>query len=486
MHCPLRIAGMGTQGITGVVRELARLPNEDNTLPRSILATALGIFYILLGLAVGVQLLIIIYQGHDLRSFQAGFLSICFLWAGVRAVLLLFPMQPTAYSFFLEWLPSTLEFATFSMLAMFCQYLTVERHSWQKLRLIWQAVIFLAVAAMLASTFVLGLCEVQLGFQVAMRGHVLVTGIFFGGLAVILAHCAYKLHKSEQSSTLQPLFAYGRNRNRHRTVERMTYIACGLVVLFAIRSVCDLVVSSGAARYGFLDESRSFVAFHKRPVVVFLTLVLWEIVPALALVASFWQVPEQPSVVHRLPMFDGTTMSSDSMYSQCTQSGGGVYPGSMIGGTNSEKDPKNESICICEVVQVDPPLVELGTSLHASPTNRTVGSYGTRFGYTMDASPPSFLSYGSFGRFAGGNRQVASTAGAGGLFDDAYRYDTDEEASVHARNTPRLVRILAGRKDVSVSGTTGAASEMESQSTVDSHRADSGLKGASTTTEASR
>mmetsp|Transcript_12625 Transcript_12625/g.38650 ORF Transcript_12625/g.38650 Transcript_12625/m.38650 type:complete len:82 (+) Transcript_12625:203-448(+) len=59
----------------------------------SHMAIVLGLFYLLLATLVSIQIAQIVYYGHNLLSFQPGFLFLCLLWSLLRAMLLLFPLK---------------------------------------------------------------------------------------------------------------------------------------------------------------------------------------------------------------------------------------------------------------------------------------------------------------------------------------------------------------------------------------------------------
>jgi len=270
-----------------------RYPVSSNLKP-SRLGTMLGIFYFGIFIAVLFQLSRIVYNGHSLLSFQTTFLIICGLWALVRTAIFLVQMDPSFFSLALEWMPATLEFACFALLAMFCSYL-LDRGSWKVRSRVWILCLLMAIGAMILSTAALSSVTMDQGFQIrqVMRFHILITGMVYTTMAAVFMFLSYKLNEREKSSTLQPLFAVGVNERRHHTVERMLRISRILVVVCATRGLYDLIVSLGWFPWGLIDGARSNIALHRRAIIVFLSLLVWEIIPFFILLSQFWEIPTQ-------------------------------------------------------------------------------------------------------------------------------------------------------------------------------------------------
>mmetsp|Transcript_23390 Transcript_23390/g.37576 ORF Transcript_23390/g.37576 Transcript_23390/m.37576 type:complete len:418 (+) Transcript_23390:181-1434(+) len=84
------------------------------------LAIALALLYSILSLSSLVQVSRIIFNGHNLGSFQAIFLFLVFLWMTLRAFFFAADFDlPNIVVVLILWLPYTLQFTTFSLILVF-------------------------------------------------------------------------------------------------------------------------------------------------------------------------------------------------------------------------------------------------------------------------------------------------------------------------------------------------------------------------------
>lgn len=92
------------------------------------LCIALTATYAILCLASGIQTFRIVIYRHNLRSFQFAFHLLCFIWTALRVLFFASTTRwSTRYTLFVYWVPTDIQFATFSLMVVFYAYLLHKR-----------------------------------------------------------------------------------------------------------------------------------------------------------------------------------------------------------------------------------------------------------------------------------------------------------------------------------------------------------------------
>eukprot|EP01102_Stenamoeba_stenopodia_P008545 TRINITY_DN2463_c0_g1_i1.p1 TRINITY_DN2463_c0_g1~~TRINITY_DN2463_c0_g1_i1.p1 ORF type:complete len:399 (-),score=78.97 TRINITY_DN2463_c0_g1_i1:201-1397(-) len=119
-------------------------------------ALTLAIIYGVLSIPILFQIARILYNRHNVWSFQFSFLAINFCWAILRMVFWILAQSPTETAWgmtILYWIPFNLQFATFCLLVLFYASV-VHKNKWQVYRRIYFAVFWIASTLLLIMTTV--------------------------------------------------------------------------------------------------------------------------------------------------------------------------------------------------------------------------------------------------------------------------------------------------------------------------------------------
>eukprot|EP00189_Rhodosorus_marinus_P010529 CAMPEP_0184746902 /NCGR_PEP_ID=MMETSP0315-20130426/9382_1 /TAXON_ID=101924 /ORGANISM="Rhodosorus marinus, Strain UTEX LB 2760" /LENGTH=425 /DNA_ID=CAMNT_0027219651 /DNA_START=573 /DNA_END=1850 /DNA_ORIENTATION=- len=415
-------------------------------------ARVVGVLYFALAIVVLSQIIRICFYRHNLLSFQSGFLVLTFSWSAIRSCVFLLNYEPTGAFYFFQWLPVSLELATFLLLSMFCAYL-VERGDWEKTRIYWQSGI---LAAVLFSTLLTLFCSMAVSLfdlNVVRRIHILHAGTVFLALSAILLYYSYHLYDHDHfqgPSLLQPA---GENVKKYDVANKMVMICTLLIFCFLLRAFSDLAAAFGMMEYGILEGDGLVDAFRSHPFQASLMLIVWELVPALVVITYFWHIPNVPStfsslssrgVAGSLQRLRAKYGSNSVLPSYALRKFNAKEPSAYTAGDENESMPTKEDLADAIHAQDPIKMAPNGGGATSGRLQKDVPSERTRPFPGKLNIPPTERS--KISKLADSGRSISSQSSnppslskevirqKDTLFlDNPHRYDTDDEGGTPRR-----------------------------------------------------
>jgi len=243
----------------------------------------LSIMFFLATFLEGFQIARIIYNKHKIKSFQMGFLLLCFVWGIFRGIMFLLNdvVSDTGFAI-IFWIPYPIQFATFSLLVMY--YAGLIHREW---RSYWRKryVVVYAVSNIFFLCVIIAIIVSEIRYANAPTTPNWLTNLtaIFGGvlfliLMIILTIYGWKAKSSNQLN-LQPLI---QKANSQTSLIIVTFI---LFILFCSRSFYDFFTVKSSLSLDSCDFSSA------NSIYVLLTFFAWEILPILLVLFLFWRIP---------------------------------------------------------------------------------------------------------------------------------------------------------------------------------------------------
>ncbi|XP_078516642.1 integral membrane protein GPR137 [Lissotriton helveticus] len=327
--------------------------------------------YLLLFLFIYTQLWLVLLYRHKKLSYQTVFLSLCLLWAALRATLFSFyfknALQANHLCPFLFWLlycfPVCLQFFTFSLMNLyFAQVVFKAKARGQhdnsrgllavRLVCLFASVLFLSVN--ITCAFLAKVRQLESWSIVLVR--VLINDSLFLLSAVSLACCLYLVAKMSSSTSIY-LEAKG------TTVCRTAIVGGTLILLSTSRACYNLVslVLTRRARinsfdfdwYNVSDQADLIADIGDKGYLVFgLILFLWELLPT-AILVGFFRVHRPPQDLTSTGIINGQVLGSRSYFFDNPHPGDGHVVGSWMASPVGEPD-REESRSLSSSLQKIP------------------------------------------------------------------------------------------------------------------------------------
>ena len=269
----------------------------------------LTFFYFALATLAAVSIGRVLYFKHKFLSFQGGFLTLSLIWSLLRAVLLLFVdlVRVHAPNIFrlLLWLPEVFQLATFSLLVIF--FASILRTHGKRLFIV--AYCILNGLFLLSHVLVYGL---HVGHAVGIDSYHEVEGILdafcFSALAFLLALSGGLLiHRLGNVKQVTPTLAsLGRGSSRLKTTIFVVFV----VTILTSRAAVEMLLAFDVVEF---SEFRRSAGFKWDNGVWFMAFVIWEVIPILIFIISYW--PASSSSSHTPGMPDYATIDDMSINS---------------------------------------------------------------------------------------------------------------------------------------------------------------------------
>eukprot|EP00164_Ancoracysta_twista_P006495 GFYU01009048.1.p1 GENE.GFYU01009048.1~~GFYU01009048.1.p1 ORF type:complete len:370 (-),score=56.30 GFYU01009048.1:35-1144(-) len=244
--------------------------------------------YALLILTCVVQISRILYYRHNLISYQVGFLAFCLMWTTFRVAFWSISTDADAtLSLVLFWLPINIEFATFSLLALYYAHLVQilkrnkaewESHLKRKYFLIYvvvNVILFLLNATWVAVAVNKGDVSKHMG-----NVHSCFSGAVFLVLVLVLAVFGWQVSHANLYKVQTPFQA------KQATPRVIKGITLTIFICFFTRCVFNFLslANIGVEVIHGKEKSLSTVGF--------LLYVLWEVMPTALVLVFFRKIPK--------------------------------------------------------------------------------------------------------------------------------------------------------------------------------------------------
>eukprot|EP00013_Stygamoeba_regulata_P004596 CAMPEP_0177638428 /NCGR_PEP_ID=MMETSP0447-20121125/5484_1 /TAXON_ID=0 /ORGANISM="Stygamoeba regulata, Strain BSH-02190019" /LENGTH=383 /DNA_ID=CAMNT_0019140391 /DNA_START=1522 /DNA_END=2673 /DNA_ORIENTATION=- len=257
----------------------------------------LSILYFLLSAVVAFQLSRILWYKHDLKSFQFGFLSLCFVWGIFRAIyFLLFGVLPPTAGLVLFATPYPIQFATFSLLVVFYAQV-LHSHEWQERKRVFKIMYLASNGFFIMCFFVL--LGLFLGYGPGKTPDMLTKfsdvfiGLIFFVLMCIMAWYGFRVIDMVKKDPISvPLRPVG------HSAMSIVVVTVILFATFTFRTLFDVLTVSGVVAVCF-DNS-----FYWNDIVSLVLYLVWEILPVSLVLYMFWDIPST-----RMRLVDGDQSS---------------------------------------------------------------------------------------------------------------------------------------------------------------------------------
>nr|XP_023651960.1 integral membrane protein GPR137B-like isoform X1 [Paramormyrops kingsleyae]XP_023651961.1 integral membrane protein GPR137B-like isoform X1 [Paramormyrops kingsleyae] len=294
------------------------------------LTAAYMTFYSLIFIFVYIQLWLVLRYGHKRLSCQTAFLSLCLLWASLRAVLLSFslggPGAAATLDPFTFWLlhcfPTCLQFFTLSLMNVyFTQVVFKARSKYVPELLKYRPPLYMAIlladlfflVVNLTCTLLMKMTETDPKTTALVR--VAVNDTLFVLCALSLSLCLCKISKMSLANTYL--------ESKGTSVCQVTVTAATVVILYTSRSCYNLVIltltSVGSISFADSDfydvsnqESLQTTLGDKSYIVFGVILFAWELLPA-SLMVFFFRV-RRPAQERSGPSLPGHGFSSRAYF----------------------------------------------------------------------------------------------------------------------------------------------------------------------------
>jgi len=257
----------------------------------SLMSVSFGLFvaYFALSLYIGLQMGLMIYYRHKLRSFQMGFFIQCFIWSFLRTLyFLLYNIINRVHWLdrIIYWIPFNLQFCTFSFLVVYYAHLhqkqKAEWKDFKKKYISFWAIInllfFLFQLALIITGIVLNDPEKnEEDPQWLSSVHLFFNGIVFFVLVIVLAWQGWKIAQLMRTAMGNQTKLLAKISFRRIAVVTLT-----LFVLFTSRTVYDILSA--------VDPNVVIEVSGDATMEALLTFVLfffWEIVPTILVLVLF-------------------------------------------------------------------------------------------------------------------------------------------------------------------------------------------------------
>ena len=250
-----------------------------------VLCLLLACCYVLLFASSLVQLLRIVVAQHDVYSFQVAFLVLAVLWSAARAFFFgeWFGL-PELLSLLLWWLPFDLQFSTFSLLIVF--YASLLHHlSWHtgtRQRLLYGTVLTVinVAAPVLTTAWAVTSVLQSRGIEQLESVHHAYNACQLFALFATFTLLGYKLHSSPWSgqllaSLLRPLFP-------------LSVLTTLCLIVFLSRAIFALLNTFGLYEVEIGGNTGGWKLVSP---VAFVVMLLWEVLPAAAVILFFHHIP---------------------------------------------------------------------------------------------------------------------------------------------------------------------------------------------------
>ncbi|XP_069501240.1 integral membrane protein GPR137 [Ambystoma mexicanum] len=352
--------------------------------------------YLLLFLFVYTQLWLVLLYRHKKLSYQTVFLSLCLLWAALRATLFSFyfknTIQANRLGPFLFWLlyccPVCLQFFTLNLMNLYFAQVVFKskartQHGTSKGLLAVRLVCFLASLLFFSVNMVCAfLAKVRHSESwgiVLVR--VLINDSLFMLSATSLACCLYLVARKSSSTSIY-LEAKG------TTVCRTAAVGGSLIVLSTSRACYNLVALILSRRthidsfdydwYNVSDQADLISDLGDKGYLVFgLILFIWELLPT-AILVGFFRVHQPPQDLSSARVINGQVIGSCSYFFDNTHQMDGYTVGS--GMASSVEQPNREEAC------------SLSASLQKVPWYGSMGRRSNNSWFTQNCTPPLLFS----------------------------------------------------------------------------------------------
>mmetsp|Transcript_12625 Transcript_12625/g.38648 ORF Transcript_12625/g.38648 Transcript_12625/m.38648 type:complete len:213 (+) Transcript_12625:955-1593(+) len=207
----------------------------------------------------------------------------------------------------------------------------------------------------------------------------------------------------------------------------MLWISRLLILSFLSRAFTNLVATAGWIDYTILDGTRYSTGFRQHPFEATFSLLIWEIIPILVLVAHFWHIPRVRSTFRPLSKrgligsldqlrkqygsVEALPSSSLGRYAPQVQPQAYVDRGESATPTGRTLPSMNEANRFRQLTEDEP-------DLDARKQNQAANQQGEKASSQKPPAPPGKPpSYAS--KFKVGDNRP--------LLDNPHRYDTDDE-----------------------------------------------------------
>ncbi|KAM9985424.1 hypothetical protein ACTFIZ_008963 [Dictyostelium cf. discoideum] len=240
------------------------------------------ILYSSLTLIVSFQIIRILYNKHNIFSFRFGFLLLGFIWGLLRAIFWGFfdifsnSSKAVQNSFFL--IPINIQFATFSLLVLFYAHV-VHRTTWERFTRMRFTIVYSSVNIILLVLQIVWIAVYSKYSDVGLLAQIqfILNGVVFLLLVSILAFYGWKLRIIKQ------------NTNRHLQSQlplSIIPITFFIFLCFTSRCVYDFIAAFGKVNIQLSDQLSL-----GENIAIFLTYLVWEILPYILILVLFWRIP---------------------------------------------------------------------------------------------------------------------------------------------------------------------------------------------------
>jgi len=254
----------------------------------------LAVLYAILFIFEGLQLFRIFYYRHKKKSFQVGFLSLCFFWNLLRVLFFAWLLTSSNKTLIIivYWIPINIQFATFSLLVVFYAHLHhTQKSEWYALkrRYIGLYVILNALFFILAVVWMgLGMHYDQSEYHDEKEPawldkiHSGFTGIVFLLLSCVIGYHGWKAagltrHTDYAQPKLVGKLSY----------PRILSVAFLLFLVFTVRCVYDLLLTTNLVETWYVEVTPGTSAGAGFTFLIFFS---FEIIPIILVMILFGRV----------------------------------------------------------------------------------------------------------------------------------------------------------------------------------------------------
>jgi len=233
------------------------------------------------------QIARIIFYGHNIWGWQFGFLALCIPFAALRCLFfLLFDVLSEVgivLFFALYWIPSAIQFATFSLLVLFYAhiYWRTEKQ-WEKKKTRYVLTFVLCNVFYIMITYIaiviVAVSDTQSNWENRMWNSL--QAMVFTVLVSVLAFYGVRVAGLMRAGKTQISFQPKKSSNL-----QVISVTAIIFLLFTSRAIFNMLSASQAIS---LTVSSGLSV---NDMLVFVLFVLWEIVPTTLVIILFWRIP---------------------------------------------------------------------------------------------------------------------------------------------------------------------------------------------------
>eukprot|EP00753_Platysulcus_tardus_P005377 PLAT13234.1.p1 GENE.PLAT13234.1~~PLAT13234.1.p1 ORF type:complete len:382 (-),score=112.04 PLAT13234.1:94-1170(-) len=248
--------------------------------------------YAICFLLVIAQAVRMVREKHRLASFQSAFLAICALWMPMRVIMFLKTVFTSVWStqalLVLYWVPTSVQFATFSLLVLFYGHV-VHRKAWRRVSRYAYTIYGLVNAVLVLTTVAL----IWLASTATdcpgcsnVGGHVAVYYNIFNGLAYVLLAVLLVTYGFKFAKLASQDFARVLLPMRPRSFMLLNVV---MTLSFSFRAVYNLAHAAGLWTLPAIGVNGS----HHAPLQasIFASMIVWEVLPSFLFLAVIARSP---------------------------------------------------------------------------------------------------------------------------------------------------------------------------------------------------